>query len=65
MSEKLQESKEKVIDLGWANGWKEIPDLIKTCNKKKHPIKRYNIGRCQHEYRCDFCGYVYKADSGD
>ena len=59
----------KVINLGWANGWKETPEIVKKCHALGHrPI---DIDRgppfrgLDHEVRCDICGYVYHVDSSD
>lgn len=56
-----------VLDLGWANGWNETPEIVEQCWQKNHPLNKYNHDRTQHGYdtevRCDICGYVYHFDS--
>ena len=57
-----------MIDLGYMNGWKEIPDMVKKCREKGHETTSHKfrtIGGTVQEYRCDLCGYKYKVDSGD
>ena len=61
--------KPKVQDLGWANGWKETPEIVKKCRKMGH--NRVDVSDApgvayscfNHTVRCDTCGYVYKYDS--
>lgn len=59
----------KLVDYGYANGWKEVPGIIKECREKRkdthHDTFSNNIGRCLNEYGCRTCGYVYKVDSSD
>ncbi len=52
----------EIKDLGYANGWKETPEIVKEC-REKHKQRSRTIGNCLHEYYCDKCGYVYKVDS--
>ena len=59
------EQKQKKEFLGWANGWKETPEIVKECNAQKHKTREGGIGNCLHEVTCDICGYYYKYDSGD
>ena len=57
-----------MIDLGYMNGWKETPDMVKKCREKGHETTSHKfrtIGGTVQEYRCDLCGYKYKVDSGD
>ena len=54
------------IDLGWANGWKETPAIVKKCREQKHEVVNFdrsgNRG-LDHEVRCHTCKYVYHYDS--
>jgi len=54
-----------VKDLGWANSWKETPEIVKKCEELKHEIKRTsgNMRGTDNTVRCDICRYVYKYDS--
>jgi len=57
-----------VKDLGWANGWKETPEIIKKCKELKHETINKDVssrpGRGLHNTtRCDICGYIYHYDS--
>ena len=59
----------KPIDLGWANGWNEEPEMVKKCRELGH--KRSNKSdapgvpyKCStHTVRCDTCHYFFKYDS--
>ena len=57
--------KEDYKDFGTANGWLEMPYLVKYCTLLKHEVTKKGIGRCLTEVRCDICRYVYKIDSSD
>lgn len=52
-------------DLGYMNGWKETPKIVKMCDKEKHDIRFDKVGRCVTQVTCKNCGYSYKIDSGD
>ena len=47
-------------DLGYANGWKEDPEIVKKC---QHVKEVKNIGNCLNEYSCEICGFKFKVDS--
>lgn len=53
-------------DLGWANGWKETPQIVKKCREEKHKV--VNLDRSgnrglHHEVKCTICKYIYHYDS--
>lgn len=54
------------IDLGWVNGWKEMPKIVKKCRKQKHEVIDFdhsgNRG-LHHEVKCNICKYIYYYDS--
>lgn len=52
-------------DLGFANGWKNTPEIVKVCKELGHIQYEYNAGRCLHEYGCGACKYKYFVDSSD
>lgn len=52
-------------DLGYANGWKNTPDIIKKCKAKGHVREYKNVGRGVTEYSCPICKYKYSIDSTD
>ncbi len=54
-----------VQDLGYANGWKDTPDIVKKCHEMGHIQNGRNVGRCLHEYGCGACKYKYLVDSSD
>ena len=58
-----------VKDFGWANGWKETPELVKKCKELKHRVSDIDVGPkfrgLEHVVRCDTCGYLYRYDSSD
>ena len=53
-------------DLGWANGWKETPEIVKKCREAKHRVIDFdhsgNRG-LHHEVNCPICKYIYHYDS--
>ena len=53
------------VDLGYANGWKDTPKILRTCNKRKHFMYIKTVGKCLNEYGCELCGYKYLVDSSD
>lgn len=56
----------KVKNLGWANGWRETPEILKKCRELKHKtsgVDHSHMRGTNHEVRCDICGYVYRYDS--
>ena len=54
-------------NLGWANGWKEDPEIIEKCNKLGHKVgvekHEREISIFTHEVTCAVCRYRYKYDS--
>ena len=58
-----------VKNLGWANEWKQEPEIVTKCKAAGHdrsntplPGQR-RFQEYMHEVRCDTCGYVYRYDS--
>lgn len=49
------ELKKEMEYLGWANGWKETPEIVKKCHELGH--NRFG--------RCEICGYYFNVDSSD
>lgn len=64
-----EEIKPKVQQLGWANGWKETPQIVLDCRAAGHRRSDVDVGPrnrgLDHVVRCDICGYVYHYDSSD
>jgi hypothetical protein len=58
-----------LINLGWANGWKETPQIVEECRKKKHYPSDVDHGPpnrgIEHVVVCKECGYIYRYDSSD
>jgi hypothetical protein len=57
-------------DLGWANSWKEEPELVRKCDEACdagdcHELFFETIGNCLTRVTCKTCGYTYQIDSGD
>lgn len=52
----------EVVDLGFANGWKNTPEIVRNCT---HGQYREAVGSCLTEYGCEVCGYKYLVDSSD
>lgn len=60
----------ELTDLGWANDWKETPEIVLKCREAGHPqtliaSAYHDYTRCLHRYECRECGYTYREDSGD
>jgi hypothetical protein len=59
----------KLIDLGWANGWKEEPEIVKKCRQLGHELQEINMSttyrQADYERRCDICSYVSHVDMSD
>jgi transposase-like protein len=51
-----------LINLGLANDWATIPEIVKACT---HDKEREQIGKCLTRYTCPVCHYTYTRDSGD
>lgn len=69
MKLQLKLESEGYKDLGWANGWKDTPKEVLSCQQLKHIVKDVDVGppNCglHHVVWCPQCGYVYHVDSGD
>lgn len=56
-------------NLGWANGWTEIPPEVKRCRELGHQPSHVDQGPpnrgLEHVVSCDRCRYVYRYDSSD
>lgn len=66
----IANGKPELVDLGWANGWKEKPAIVKRCQEQLgHRPQEFTPDagipyKCfTHYVRCDICGYRYKVDS--
>lgn len=53
---------DEMKDLGYANGWRKQPEIVKNCTHVKD-IKQNRSGSVT-EFSCKICGYRYKVDSG-
>ena len=52
-------------DLGYENGWWEMPEMVKKCRELGHRREQKTIGRCLTLTVCKECGYSFKTDSSD
>jgi hypothetical protein len=54
-----------MINLGYVNSWKAVPELYKICKSLGHKLekKTKGIGRSEKEYFCLKCNYCFKEDS--
>lgn len=52
-------------DLGWANGWKEEPEIVRECQKQGHETRQisHDWYGLHNECICDICKYIYHYDS--
>lgn len=59
----------KIIDLGWANGWLDTPDVIKEAKKKGFKIEevRHDERSCLTWYQIETDDSIikWKVDSSD
>lgn len=55
----------EIVDLGYANGWNEIPEIVQKCADEDHVLRYEVTGRCLIQRWCDVCGYTYRVDSSD
>jgi hypothetical protein len=62
---KISKDERGYAQLGYANGWKETPDIVKKCEAKNHKLESKKVGRGVTEYICHKCKYVYFVDSTD
>ena len=53
----------EILDLGYANRWKETPEIVTKCVEQGHIRFGKTVGKCLHEYRCGACHYKYLVDS--
>jgi hypothetical protein len=52
-------------NLGYANGWSEAPELVKSARAKGLSEYYEATGRCETTYYCPEGGYYYSVDSSD
>ena len=53
-----------LLNLGFANGWRSAPEIVKECRKKSHSLKwEQSQRRGISYYWCNRCGYIYYVDS--
>jgi len=52
-------------DLGWMNGWKEVPVEVQNCTHDWKSGKKTEADhrRCYTKVTCEVCGYYYEIDS--
>lgn len=58
----------RIIDLGWANGWKGTPIELQNALVEGGKFNEiYNNGRGETRYRCELPDRIvtYKVDSSD
>ena len=55
----------KMKDLGWMNGWKEVPVEVQNCTHDWKSGKKTEADhrRCYTKVTCEVCGYYYEIDS--
>ena len=64
----IKESDDNYIDLGWSNGWKETPAIVKNCQEVlKHGLKseKWQNSKNIYKYSCDICKYFYVTDESN
>lgn len=54
-------------DFGWANSWRDTPEVVKACIEAKHKTTDIDVGPpfkgMKHVVVCQICNYVYLYDS--
>ena len=63
----------KYVELGWANDWRETPEMVKQCQSLEHRKAGYvtdtDVGPphrgMDHVVICHQCQYRYHYDSSD
>lgn len=57
----------EIINLGWANGWDKMPDMIKECHTNRNGEKHDIVIKCNYrgyeKVTCHTCGYTYEVDT--
>ena len=64
----MTEQPKPLTDLGWQNGWREAPQIVKDCTAKNHVRERDGGAaryHCVTVVTCRECGYTYRVDSSD
>ena len=58
-----------MLDLGWANNWRQDPYIVRDCKADGHETTDTDVGPpnrgLEHVVRCEKCQYVYRYDSSD
>ena len=54
-----------MTDIGFANGWKEEPELYREAVAKGYKLKAEEVGRCLRKYVCEELGFYFYIDSSD
>ena len=64
----MTEQPQPLTALGWQNGWRETPEVVLDCMRKKHVRERDGGAaryHCVTVVTCRECCYMYRVDSGD
>jgi len=49
-------------DLGLANEWHGVPEIVEKCRCKQHKRESYIVNTTIRETQCSKCGYKYQFD---
>lgn len=60
-----QKRRSNMIDLGYANGWAEEPQLHKEAREKGYKFEERKVGNCVYEYVCKELDFKFRVDSSD
>lgn len=54
-----------MVCLGYANGWKEKPPIVKEAEAKGYRLTATTEGHCLTRYECSELDFYYFVDSSD
>ena len=52
-------------NLGFANGWTEVPEIVREAEEKGYEIERVRMGNCVTRCVCRELNFFYSIDSSD
>jgi len=52
----------EIKNLGYANGWLKVPEIVRACQDKNHKRIIKTVARCETQYTCKECNYTYFID---
>ena len=59
------EATRKLVDLGCANGWEEVPPEVRACLAAEHRPQVDSRRTCRVVHTCRECGITWTHDESD